>query len=209
MFRLSKDGIKVAKIIAIGLALSFVLGKCIAFLAIGLVLLFRDENRIITNHKSVLAPCDGIVLSIDQDVEFDLSDGYQGTKWNKITILNGFLDIHVSRMPISGSIEDVIYTPGDSRDNYIYKQNEKISIIINGDIKCIVSHSVDTVFHFVSCKVKKHDQKELGATYANNTIGATVEIYVPQSLEICVTEGQKMIASETSLTKNITKGISN
>ncbi|QEK38533.1 phosphatidylserine decarboxylase [Candidatus Cytomitobacter primus] len=207
MFKLSQDGTKIAKIIAIGLVLSFVLGSFIAFLAIGLLVLFRDENRVITNPSALLSPCDGIILSIDNDVDFTLSDQYQNIKWNKITILNGILDIHVSRMPIKGKIEDIIYSPGESRDKYIYKQNEKISWVIAGDIKCIISHSVDTVFHFVSCKVKRNDILNIGSTYANNVIGATVEVYVPQDLEICVSEGQKMIASETPLIKKLKKSI--
>ncbi len=207
MFNLSQDGIKVAKIIVAGLMLSFVLGNFIAFLAIGVILLFRDEKRVITNYNAVLSPCDGIILSIDKNVEFNLSDKYKEQKWNKITILNGILDIHVSRMPISGEIDEVVFSPGDSRDNYIYKQNEKISILVSGKIKCILSHSVDSVFHFVSCKVKKSDQVEIGSTYANNTLGATVEIYLPINVEICVNEGQKMIASETLLTKEMKQAI--
>lgn len=203
MFKLSEDGIKVAKVIILLIALNFVLGKFITFLAISLLILFRDESRIVTNPNAVLSPCDGIVLSIDRDVCFNLSERYSDIKWNRISIFNGILDIHVNRMPIRGKIKDLIYTPGDSRDRYIYKQNEKISWIVEGDIDCVLSHSVDTIFHIVSSKVKKGQCVEIGQNYASSFIGATVEVYVPQHIDILVSEGQKMIASETMLTSDI------
>ncbi|QEK38060.1 hypothetical protein FZC35_01570 [Candidatus Cytomitobacter indipagum] len=209
MFKLSQDGIKIAKVLILVIALSFVLGKFITLLSVGLLILFRDENRIITNPNAVLSPCDGIVLSIENNVKFNLSDKYQNNKWNKITILNGILDIHANRMPMSGEVEEIIYTPGDSRDRYIYKQNEKISWIINGDIDFILSHSVDTIFHVVSSKVKKNQFAKIGETYANSFIGATIELYLPQDIEITISEGQKMVASETSITNSIVKNAMN
>ena len=203
MFRLSQDGKKIAKIILIGLLLSLVLGSFITILAIGLLLLFRDESRVITNDSAILSPVDGIVLSVENNVQVNLSDKYDSFTWNKITISNGILDIHTSRMPIKGKIEDIVYSPGDSETGCIYKQNEKISWVISGIKQCVISHSVNTIFHFVSCKVKRNQYLNIGETYANNLIGATVELYVPSELKIEIAEGQRVVASETPLTEEI------
>ncbi|USO00643.1 MAG: phosphatidylserine decarboxylase [Alphaproteobacteria bacterium] len=202
MFKLSKDGIRAAKIILLGIVLSLVLGKFLAILGLGLILLFRDEKRIITNEKAVLAPVDGIILSIDEDVNCNLISEIN-KKWTRITIVNGILDIHTSRMPISGKISDLIYTPGDNAGEALCQKNEKISLFISGAIECIISHNIETIFHNVSIKVQKGQIMQIGQTYANNTIGATIELYLPSDLKILINEGQKVIAGETEITEDI------
>ena len=44
---------------------------------------------------------------------------------------------------------------------------------------------------------------QIGQTYANNTIGATIELYLPSDLKILINEGQKVIAGETEITEDI------
>ncbi|WP_187440130.1 phosphatidylserine decarboxylase [Candidatus Nesciobacter abundans] len=203
--KLSKQGFKAIKVCFIFLFTVFVLGYFTPILCTALILLlFRDEKRVITDPDSCLPPCDGIVESIKKDIALDsvTENEYKDKKWNKIEIKNGITDIHVCRSPIEGTVKHIYYNPGLSGEqNIFYKKRESLIIVISGKTEIIIEHVSQNSLQSVSCYVKTGDLLKIGQKYANQNLGGYVNMYLPVEHELDVLESQKLISAETVVSK--------
>ncbi len=90
-----------------------------SFLPIGLGLtlwcayFFRDPKRVTPEGDSlVIAPADGMVSMIEQvtlPAEFDTDDT---ATYTRVSIFLNVFDVHIQRIPISGTVKEVVYRPG-------------------------------------------------------------------------------------------------
>src|SRR5689334_3237024 len=89
----------------IGWPLSIVFFVAAAFFAF----FFRDPERTTpTAAGQVLAPADGRVLVAGAAIAESAPPGV----WQQVSIFLSPLDVHVNRVPVSGRVTRVTYTPG-------------------------------------------------------------------------------------------------
>lgn len=203
--KLNKHGINIILIIAvIGLAISF-FSSILGFLAFLIVLFslyfFRDPERIcLADDGMVCAPADGIVTSIEQ-VTIPERFGVNAEAI-KISIFLNIFDVHVNRLPVNGTIKNIIYSPGKFINVAKEKEsldNESNTLIIEDKQgnNIVVTQIAGLIARRIVCDMKSGEETIAGERFGIIKFGSRVNIYLPLDFKILVAVGQKMIGGET------------
>jgi phosphatidylserine decarboxylase len=193
--------------VLVALALSglgFFLGwALIAFAgaAIGIFLIwfFRDPERHAPQGKAlVVAPADGKIVGLAKSDNAPLLAGDQ----TRVSIFMSPFDVHINRMPVAGTIEDVCHRQGRFlaayRDEAV-EQNEQNAMRI-ADVegrKVGVVQVAGFLARRVVCKARKGDTMNRGERFGLIMFGSRTDLYLPPDAEITVVEGQKVKGGET------------
>lgn len=205
----------------IGFALASVLLAMISsFLGlIGLVLtlwclyFFRDPVRIVPKKPSlVLSPADGRVTAVTESVplpkelrennsdEEEPEDG----DYTRISIFLSVFDVHVNRVPVSGTVKKVVYRPGQ----FLNAGNERASIVNERSAALIelengknlgVVQIAGLVARRIISDLKEGDTVIGGHRYGLIRFGSRLDIYLPVGTAPKVAVGQRAIGGETIL----------
>jgi phosphatidylserine decarboxylase len=194
-------------LITLGLSvLGFVLGWWfIGAVAAGLagffVLFFRDPERHPPEGKGlVVAPADGRVVSVVKTEGAPLVDGPKV----RVSIFMSPLDVHVNRMPVTATVEEIRRTPGKFLAAYkdeAVEQNEQNAMrIADADGRKLgVVQVAGFLARRIVCKARKGDTYNKGERFGLIMFGSRTDLYLPPDTEIDVTEGQKVKGGETVL----------
>jgi phosphatidylserine decarboxylase len=212
--KINKHGVNTILIFAlIALIVSFFsnfFGSILFFMTIFSMYFFRDPDRITPKENSngiVFAPADGVITSISKinlPKKFALNSEnlYEGTEMIKISIFLSVFDVHVNRMPISGKIKKIIYSPGKFINAAKEKEsddNESNTLILkaeNNDI-FVMTQISGLIARRIVCDKKEDDSFEVGDRFGIIKFGSRVNIYLPSHYKILLKNGQKVVAGET------------
>lgn len=217
-FRLpfDKDGLKFALPVAffaicVGM-ISTNMGWLGFLLTIGCLLFFRDPERVHpTKPDIVISPADGIVLKITEctpPAELQL----EGT-WKKISIFMSLTNVHVNRAPVPGIVDKLFYVPGrffnvtlDKASEY----NERLATYMHTEdgTRIVFVQIAGLIARRIRSDIKEGDTLGLGQRVGMIRFGSRVDVYVPESAEVVVEEGQVTVAGETILA-NLKKNVVN
>jgi len=160
---------------------------------------FRDPERFTPTMENVLvAPADGRVLLVENIDD----EKFTAAKAIKISIFMNVFNVHVNRIPCSGMIDKIIYTPGkfyaaDSEKGAL--QNEYCATVLttpNGKTLACVQVA-GLIARRIVCWLEPGDSVRRGKRYGLIRFGSRVDLYLPQDTEISVQPGQKVRAGET------------
>jgi phosphatidylserine decarboxylase len=181
-----------------GAAVAWVLA--IPFVALGafFAFFFRDPERIPpTDAKTVLSPADGRVLVAGAAVPEAAPEG----AWLQISIFLSPMDVHVNRIPVSGRITKVAYTPGRFLPAYSHdaaRANERSEIWIDHDGQTIVVRQIVGILaRRVVCRVQTGAVVRGGDRYGIMKFGSRMDIFLPTTATIKVQVGQSVRGGET------------
>ncbi|MBW1636751.1 MAG: phosphatidylserine decarboxylase family protein [Deltaproteobacteria bacterium] len=162
---------------------------------------FRDPERFTPPlENALISPADGKVLFVKQVDD----DKFTGGRACKISIFMNIFNVHVNRIPISSTVEKVIYTPGkfysaDSEKGAL--QNEYCATILttaNGStIACV--QVAGLIARRIVCWLEASDSVTCGRRFGLIRFGSRVDLYLPPDTDISVQPGQKVRAGETVL----------
>jgi phosphatidylserine decarboxylase len=157
----------------------------------------RDPQRTIPAGPNIVAPADGLLRYIDH------KDG-----WTYVVIAMSFWDVHVQRSPCAAtvlSMEDAGDTFMDGEGNDLVYLREKVcpvQKILHLDtewgpfvLRLITSVSARRLETWVSPGEKLKKGQRLGRILA----GSTVVLEMPDSLQLDVSVGERMVAGESIL----------
>jgi phosphatidylserine decarboxylase len=167
------------------------------------IFFFRDPNRVIPDVKNaIISPADGIVTSIEKNIDAPVEINLKEKKFNKISIFLNVFNVHVNRLPDSGKIEKVIYIPGkflSANFNEASNENERnIVHLKTKDKKDIIFTQVaGLVARRIVSDLEEDQNVERGDKYGIIRFGSRMDIYLPQDIEIISKIGQTMIGGET------------
>ncbi len=197
--------------LAIILALIFApLSDFLFWIAVLLVLFccyfFRNPTRSVPQRdKLIISPADGVISKIEQtDLPAEL-DHYQGNEpVTRISIFLSVFDVHIQRLPASGTVEQVVYRPGKFLNASLDKAsefNERSSTLITlPDGKMIaVVQIAGLIARRIINNLKKGDTCETGQHYGLIRFGSRVDVYLPHGVNPMVSVGQRMVGGETVL----------
>jgi phosphatidylserine decarboxylase len=162
---------------------------------------FRDPERFTPSGEDLLvSPADGKILLIEKvdDKKFTADEAW------KISIFMNVFNVHVNRIPFSGKVEKIIYTPGkfysaDSEKGAL--QNEYCATVItttSGKTLAFVQVA-GLIARRIVCWLEPGDSADKGKRYGLIRFGSRVDLYLPPDTEILVQPGQKVRAGETIL----------
>jgi phosphatidylserine decarboxylase len=189
------------------LALAIVAGAAVAwvlaipFVALGafFAFFFRDPDRVVdqSNPLAVLSPADGRVLVAGPAVAKATPPG----AWRQVSIFLSPMDVHINRIPISGRITRVDYTPGRflpaNRDD-AGSTNERSEIWIDHDGQTVVARQIVGILaRRVVCRIEPGATVRTGDRFGLMKFGSRMDVFVPETATITVKVGESVRAGQT------------
>ena len=204
-------GIAITVIVLVALAIwtdelwaRIVLYAIAGFLFVFSLNFFRDPDRMPdlkgrSLDDCILSPADGkIVLIKDVDEPEYLKSG---TKL--VSIFMSPLDVHVNRIPISGTVEYLKYIKGKflvASTPESVNENERMMIGINSAHgKLLFNQVTGYVARRIVCELKSGQSVKSGERFGMIKFGSRVDIYVPAGAALLVKEGDRTVGGETIL----------
>ncbi len=168
---------------------------------------FRDPERIVPNGDGlVVAPADGRVNLISTVVpppELDLPT----EPMLRISVFMNVFDCHVNRVPVTGKIGQIHYTPGlflNAELDKASEDNERNGLVIETlhkgqPLRIGVVQIAGLVARRIVGFVSAGDSLQTGERFGLIRFGSRVDVYLPTSARVMVGLGQKSVAGETVL----------
>ncbi|MDB0034460.1 phosphatidylserine decarboxylase family protein [Alphaproteobacteria bacterium] len=162
---------------------------------------FRDPERVVPLGDDILvSPADGLITNISETKE--------GKKtYTKVSIFLSIFNVHIQRLPISGTIAKVDYIEGKFINATLDKasdENERLKIIIKNNNNLIyVTQIAGLIARRIVNYVKSDQSVNQGERYGIIKFGSRVDIEFPNNFKLLVNEGQQCIGGETIIAQEI------
>jgi phosphatidylserine decarboxylase len=179
-------------------AIAWPLAVPLAILAALFLFFFRDPDRHHTaGADGVISPADGRVLVAGDAVPEAAPAG----AWKQVSIFLSPMDVHVNRIPASGRVTQVSFTPGKFLAAYRHdaaSTNERSEIWIDHGGQMVVSRQiVGFLARRVVCRVEAGTEVRAGERYGVMKFGSRMDVFLPTSAEIRVQVGDMVRGGET------------
>jgi len=211
--KLHKEG---HKFLAISLIATFILLLLSKFLGlIGIVIsiwvfyFFRDPERFpIKDNNFLIAPADGMICQIENDVSGPKELSLENEKFNKISIFMNVFDCHVNRFPIKCTVDEVFYKPGEYlnaslNDASLKNERNLIKITSTQDDKIVVTQVAGLVARRIISYCNQGDKYEQGQSFGIIRFGSRVDLLFSNKFKILVKKGQTVTGGESILSQRI------
>ena len=162
---------------------------------------FRDPERVsVAGEREVVSPADGRVIEIRRVA----STRFIGQPSMKISIFMSVFDVHVNRVPISGTVRGIFYKKGRFlAANYAEAsdQNEQNWLWIRSDsgMDVVLTQVAGLIARRIVCWPGLGDQVNQAERFGMIRFGSRMDVYVPEEVEILVSPGRHVYAGETVL----------
>jgi phosphatidylserine decarboxylase len=194
----------------------FVGGACLIALAAGLYIgwafalpfvalgaffafFFRDPERTspVEGHL-VLSPADGEVKFVGASEPGVAPPG----EWKQVSIFLSPMNVHVNRIPASGTVTKVSYTPGKFLPAYRHEAaavNERSEVWIDrGNGQTVVARQVVGVLaRRVVCRAQIGEHVKAGQRFGIMKFGSRMDVFLPPSATVRATTGDTVRGGET------------
>lgn len=205
---LHREGVRFVAIFAIATLILFLLWKPLGWIGVVLTLwcayFFRDPPRATpTRAGLVVSPADGKVVSTADAVppaELGLGEAPRP----RVCIFMNVFDVHVNRMPVSGTIDRVSYRPGkflNAAEDKASDDNERNSLrlLLDDGRDVGVVQIAGLVARRIVCDVAPGQKLDAGARFGIIRFGSRLDVYLPVGVAPLVAVGQRAVAGETVL----------
>jgi len=189
--------------LASGAAVAWVLAIPFVVLGAFFVFFFRDPDRVSPpDEHVVLSPADGRVLIAGPALP-DAAPAPGPEAWQQISIFLSPMDVHVNRIPASGRVTRVTYSPGRFLPAYRHDAggaNERSEIWIDHAGQIVVARQiVGMLARRVVCRATVGAEVRAGDRFGIMKFGSRMDIFLPPSASIKVTVGQMVRGGETPI----------
>lgn len=177
------------------------LGGLLLLFTLAIAAFFRDPDRIIPQGEGlIVAPADGKIVSI-----VDLKDAATMSGGStRVSIFLSPLDVHINRMPVAGTVEEVRYQPGKFMAAYndeASARNEQSALKIRAGEgpRLAVVQVAGVLARRIVCRAKAGDVVKRGDRFGLIMFGSRTDTYLPPGCRVEVEEGQRVKGGETIL----------
>ncbi|MFP4226821.1 MAG: phosphatidylserine decarboxylase family protein [Desulfobacterales bacterium] len=160
---------------------------------------FRDPERFVPSpENAVVSPADGRVVQAEV---LDQNPFIEG-RCLKIGIFMSIFNVHVNRIPYSGTIENTIYKPGKfvSADKAAASlQNEQQALVLETEKgqKIGFVQIAGLVARRIICRVQPGDAVIRGERFGMICFGSRLDVYLPAEASAEVAKGDKVKAGQS------------
>lgn len=171
------------------------------FLTLFTAYFFRDPVRVVPDEERVLvAPADGKVIFVGEVDE----ERFFNARVTKVSIFMSVFNVHVNRAPCAGQVVDMFYNKGEFVNASYDKAsecNEQSGILLE------TSAGPNILFVQIAGLIARRiitypvigDVLERGARYGLIRFGSRVDLYLPDTIDVSITLGERTVAGETIL----------
>jgi len=160
---------------------------------------FRNPHRSIPEDpKAIVCPADGKILEVE-DIP---SAGLIPVPSRKISIFMSPFDVHVNRVPASGTLKRKVHRPGKFYVASLPKastKNERVELLIEtpDGFTLGVVQIAGRMARRIVCYPGEGDPVEKGKRFGLIRFGSRVELFLPQEVSVAVQPGQHVKGGET------------
>jgi phosphatidylserine decarboxylase len=166
-----------------------------------LIILQFFRNPLFTvskNEKFVLAPADGKVVVIEETDETE----YLNSRRKQISIFMSPINVHVNRMPVSGSISYYKYHPGKYLVAWHPKsstENERTTVVarMKNGTEVLFRQIAGALARRIKCYVKEGVSLEQGQEFGFIKFGSRVDVFLPLNATVKVNIGDVTTGGKT------------
>jgi len=181
---------------------NIVIGISIIFYLLILQFFRIPGFKIEKNEKQILAPADGKVVVIEETEETEYLKG----KRKQISIFMSPINVHVNRMPVTGSISYFKHHPGKYLVAWHPKsstENERTTVVakMKDGTEILFRQIAGALARRIKWYVKEGQTLEQGDEFGFIKFGSRVDIYLPLNAKVKVsvdqvTKGGKTVIAE-------------
>ncbi|MFO7936616.1 MAG: phosphatidylserine decarboxylase [Kiritimatiellia bacterium] len=175
-------------------------------LTAGVYLFFRDPERVPPDDpQAVVSPADGIVCMLTQTAVPGELEAGDTPVW-RVSIFMSMLNVHVNRLPVSGTVIRKRYIPGKFFNASLDKastDNERYLYLIKTGTgyQLGVVQIAGLIARRIVCFVKEGQKLTQGERFGLIRFGSRLDVYLPPGTEPVVKAGQIMTAGETVIAR--------
>jgi phosphatidylserine decarboxylase len=167
------------------------------------LIFFRDPERLPPQNavegRSVVAPADGKVVLV-QDVDHEPL--YIMGPARQVSIFLSPLNVHVNRIPVNGVVEYDQYVAGEYLVAWHPKASEKnersqLGVRHASGLPVLFKQIAGAVARRVVYNIGVGDTVRAGDRFGIVKFGSRMDVLVPPSVEVTVSEGDRVRAGET------------
>lgn len=173
------------------------------FLCLFVVFFFRNPQRHPpAGDNLVIAPADGRVVQLSEVKE----ERFLKKDARCVSIFMSPLDVHVNRMPISGTVEKVTYNKGKFITAFVHKaslDNEQNAVLMRGEKgeEILFVQIAGWLARRIICHAEEGQNWRQGAIFGMIRFGSRVDIYLPLSYQIEVKVGDRVRGGESIIAR--------
>jgi phosphatidylserine decarboxylase len=162
---------------------------------------FRDPERFTPKEShALISPADGKIILIEKI--FD--DRFFHEYVHKVSIFMNIFNVHVNRIPVDGTVDQITYTPGmfysaDTDRGGLRNENCAAVITCESGRKIAVVQVAGLIARRIVCWLEPGDRVQQGERFGIIRFGSRVDLYIPGSVDFSVERGQNVKAGETVL----------
>jgi phosphatidylserine decarboxylase len=171
-------------------------------LAALLVAFFRDPERQAPDEADlVISPADArITVAGDPP-----GPGGPPGQWRHISMFLSLLDVHVNRVPVTGTVGEVSYHAGRFLPAYkpdAGELNEWTEVWFDCDGRPVVCRQIVGILaRRIVCRIGPGDRVERGQRFGVMKFGSRIDLFLPPDATILVEPGQKVSGGRTPVAR--------
>ncbi len=205
---INRDGYKFVAAAAGATIIAFMLSSGLGLLGVlataAIAFFFRDPVRVIPIRDGLLlSPADGTVIVAGNSVpppELGLGSEAMTT----VSIFLSLLDVHVVRTPLQGRIDLSLHEPGvyhNAAAPEASRENERhnLTLVSAAGARVGLVLVAGLAARRIVTTVRPGDALVAGERIGLIRFGSRVDVYAPESPQLLVAEGQRVVAGETVL----------
>lgn len=183
--------------------LSYLIYSALGILCLLTIYFFRDPDRHTPDDESlIISPADGKVVLIKEVEETE----YMNQPATQVSIFLSPLNVHVNRVPFSGDVEYVSYSPGKylmAWEEHASEQNERAHFGVKhpSGTKMLFKQITGFLARRIVYKLEEGDQVKAGDRFGIMKFGSRMDLLLPDNVEIMVQKGDKTVAGESIIGK--------
>lgn len=162
---------------------------------------FRDPERVTPDREGlIISPADGVVSAIEQvsaPAELNMGDG----KYTRVSIFLNIFNVHVNRVPLSGTITALNYHHGKFLNASLDKASEdnerQTCVVTSGSRSIIFVQIAGLIARRIVCNLHENQQVKTGERFGIIRFGSRCDVYLPEGVNPMVAIGQTMIGGES------------
>ncbi|MCC6737170.1 MAG: phosphatidylserine decarboxylase [Bauldia sp.] len=164
---------------------------------------FRDPRRVTPQDANlVISPADGTVAAAGPAVPPE-ELGLGTAPMQRVSVFMSVFNCHVNRAPVAGRVTRIAYRAGKFINADLDKasvDNERNGVVIDGPHGHVgVVQIAGLVARRILCWTAEGADLSAGQRFGMIRFGSRVDVYLPASAAIIVSEGQTVLAGETTI----------
>jgi phosphatidylserine decarboxylase len=188
------------------LVVQVLLGALTAFLWLFTLYFFRDPDRQLpSSYKQgdIISPADGKVVVIEEVINKEDNLFPKGETLNQVSIFLSPLNVHVNRIPLSGTVTFLKYINGEYLVAFDHKSSERnerseIGITGSGDKEKILFKQIaGFVARRIVYDVSEGSNANAGERFGMIKFGSRMDLLMRKDYKVRVSIGQIVTAGET------------